>query len=579
MEKLISLAKAWLQQDPDPETVAELTALLAQLFVEDVATNNVAYQQLADRFTQFLTFGTAGLRAELGAGPNRMNRMVVGFVAAALAEFVAEEANKKYVPKVIIGYDARHNSKIFAEDSAKIFVAYGFETFLFANNVPTPLVVFGMKQYAADLAIVVTASHNPPADSGYKVYLGGKIVTGNGSGAQIVSPYDKKIEQKIVTTTEKGFHTIVLAKTAAQMVPQSLEENYIAKTVALLNPKSYPARDIKIVFTALHGVGGETMLKLFKTAGFAKVENVVEQMLPDPNFSTVKYPNPEEPGTLALAYALATEKKADLVFANDPDADRLAVALPKGDSWERLSGDQVGVLLATHLLNKNLDLVGTKKVLANSIVSSRLLEKIAQKYELNFVQTLTGFKWIARVEGLFFGYEEALGYCVAPNLVKDKDGLSAALLLAEYGAHLQQQNKNFGDVLDQLAVEHGFYLTKQLAFRVQNVGRLTEIMGFVAANCPTSFLDSLVVFSKNLLEGYNGLPPTVGFLYLCADDTRIIIRPSGTEAKLKCYLEVVAPVEGLASLFAAKQQAAQKMGQLVQQVESFLFPVGKEKFS
>jgi phosphomannomutase len=548
--ELLGAAKTWLAEDPDPQTAAELRELIDRADGED-QSGAAARAELADRFAGTLAFGTAGLRAALGAGPGRMNRVVVRRTAAGLAKFLLDTAGSAYVPRVVVGYDARHNSAAFAEESAAVFTALGLQAFLLPEALPTPVLAYAVKALDCEAGVMVTASHNPPQDNGYKVYLGGRVVPGEGRGAQIVPPYDAAIAARI--DYAPALETIPLAPSGWEVLPaageeDSLEDAYVEAAAGVARPDLFPHRKLKIVLTPLHGVGGRTAVAVLRRAGFTDVHLVQAQAAPDPDFPTVAFPNPEEPGALDLALAAAEELQADIVLANDPDADRLAVALkvPETDRWGMLRGDETGALLGAHMVAR-LRAAGAPEhsgpaVFANSIVSSRLLGKIAAAAGLRHVQTLTGFKWIARVPQLAYGYEEALGYCVAPDLVTDKDGISAALLAAEMAAAALAAGRNLRTDLDELQLAHGVHATDQLSVRVGSLDLLDAMMKRLRDTPPESFGGSPVTGVVDLTEGSAGLPPTEGLEYLTRDDSRVIIRPSGTEPKLKCYIEVIRPV-------------------------------------
>jgi phosphomannomutase len=554
--QLLSDARDWAAQDPDPATAAALTELI-QRCQDGVPA---ARQELEDSFSGTLQFGTAGLRAELGPGPNRMNRVVVRRAAAGFAAFLTAavaEASPGTRPRAVVGFDARYNSDIFAEETAAILTAAGIETFLMPQALPTPLIAYAVRALECDGGVMVTASHNPPQDNGYKVYLGRHAVEESGRGAQIVAPYDARIAAEIDRVG--ALETIGLAASGWTVLEPSITAGYEAAVAALALPAQFPARDLKIVLTPMHGVGGDTAVAVLNAAGFADVTLVSEQALPDPDFPTVNFPNPEEPGALDLALETAARVGADIVLANDPDADRAAVAAkdPDTGAWRMLRGDEVGALLGAHIVAR-LAAGGdspAKGVFANSIVSSRLLARIAAAAGYSHEETLTGFKWISRVPGLLYGYEEALGYCVAPELVRDKDGISAAVLIAELAAAAKADGKTIFDTLDELYLVHGLHASDQLSIRVADLGLLDAMMNRLRVSPPESFGGSAVETSRDLAEGSENLPPTDGLLYLTKDLSRVIIRPSGTEPKLKCYLEVIRSVGSAAELPEARQAA------------------------
>ncbi|MBW4096383.1 MAG: phospho-sugar mutase, partial [Acidobacteria bacterium] len=551
-------ARQWAATDPDQATASELTALVDRAETGDES----AIAQLEDAFHGTLQFGTAGLRAALGPGPMRMNRVVVRRAAAGLAAFLTEavagEANAAGTPepnvgepamqdsprpRAVVGYDARHNSAIFAEETAAIFTAAGIETYLLPSALPTPLLAYAVRALNCDGGVMVTASHNPPQDNGYKVYLGGRAVAEDGRGAQIVAPFDAQIAAKIEAVG--AVDSIELASTGWTVLDPSIVEEYTSAVVGLAEPERFPARDLKIVSTPMHGVGGKTVEGMLAAAGFTDVIMVSEQFEPDPEFPTVAFPNPEEPGALDLALATAEATGADIVIANDPDADRAAVAAvdPETGQWRMLRGDEVGALLGSHVVERRVQVAsndgagapqptgataqpsetltadaGALGVFANSIVSSRLLARIAEGNGYQHVQTLTGFKWIARVPQLTYGYEEALGYCVAPELVRDKDGISAALLIAEQAAAAKANGRTLFDILDDLYLHYGLHASDQLSVRVGNLGLLGAMMNRLRVNPPASFGGSSVELTQDLLDGSATLPPTEGLLYLCRDN-------------------------------------------------------------
>lgn len=584
LEQLIRDARQWANEDPDPATSATLHDLLTLASEGDA----VAAQELGDSFSGTLQFGTAGLRAALGPGPNRMNRVVVRRAAAGLAAFLVDAvgaASPGTRPRAVVGFDARHNSDIFARETAAIFAAAGIEAFLMPAALPTPILAYAVRALDCDGGVMVTASHNPPQDNGYKVYLGRHAVPESGRGAQIVAPYDAEIAAKIDAVGPLS--SIVLAGDGWTVLPESIAADYEAAVDGLVDREHFPARDLKIVLTPMHGVGGDTAVSVLKAAGFDDVTLVAEQARPDPDFPTVAFPNPEEPGALDLALAAAEELGADIVLANDPDADRAAVAAldPATEAWRMLRGDEVGALLGAHTVARLAAKAGeagktgetakagddgVEGVFANSIVSSRLLSRIAATAGYAHQETLTGFKWISRVPGLLYGYEEALGYCVAPDLVRDKDGISAAVLIAEMAAAAKAEGKTVFDTLDELYLVHGLHASDQLSIRVADLGLLDAMMNRLRVNPPEAFGGSAVEVFTDLAEGSEALPPTDGLLYLTRDQSRVIIRPSGTEPKLKCYLEVIQAVESAAELPAARQAARTSLDNVLKDVREAL---------
>ncbi|MFE0402593.1 phospho-sugar mutase [Streptomyces nigra] len=524
-DDLTARAQAWLAEDPDPETRAELAALL------DAGDTD----ELASRFAGTLQFGTAGLRGELGAGPLRMNRSVVIRAAAGLAAYLKKQGHTDGL--VVIGYDARHKSSAFAEDTAAVMTGAGLRAAVLPRPLPTPVLAYAIRHLGAVAGVEVTASHNPPRDNGYKVYLG--------DGSQIVPPADAEIAAEIAAIA--SLHDVPRPDTGWETLDDSVLDAYLARTDAVLAQDS--PRTARTVYTAMHGVGKDVLLAAFARAGFPTPALVAEQAEPDPDFPTVAFPNPEEPGAMDLAFAKAREEDPDLVIANDPDADRCAVAVKDNGGWRMLRGDEVGALLAAHLVAR-----GAQGTFAESIVSSSLLGRIAEKAGLPYKETLTGFKWIARVEGLRYGYEEALGYCVDPEGVRDKDGITAALLITELASTLKSEGRTLTDLLDDLAVEHGLHATDQLSVRVEDLSIITDAMRRLREQPPTELAGLPVTNAEDLTKGTDKLPPTDGLRYTL-EGARVIVRPSGTEPKLKCYLEVVVPVRDHTELPAAHAKA------------------------
>ncbi|MFD7086316.1 phospho-sugar mutase [Streptomyces sp. NPDC059896] len=530
-QDLIARAKAWQAEDPDSDTREELGKIID---AGDTAT-------LAERFAGTLQFGTAGLRGELGAGPMRMNRAVVIRAAAGLAAYLRAQGHGDGL--VVIGYDARYKSADFARDTAAVMTGAGLRAAVLPRPLPTPVLAFAVRHLGAVAGVEVTASHNPPQDNGYKVYLGG--------GSQIVPPADGEIAARIAAVGPLA--GVARPDDGWEILGDDVPAAYLARTDAVLTPGT--PRTARVVHTALHGVGTETLLAAFARAGFPEPALVPEQAAPDPAFPTVAFPNPEEPGAMDLAFATARRVRPDLIIANDPDADRCAVAVPDDTAvsgWRMLTGDEVGALLAAHLVHK-----GATGTFAESIVSSSLLGRIAGAAELGYEETLTGFKWIARVEGLRYGYEEALGYCVDPDGVRDKDGITAALLVAELASELKARDRTLSDLLDDLAVTHGLHATDQLSVRVQDLSLIAAAMRRLRESPPTELAGLNVSSAEDLTRGTDALPPTDGLRYHLegAYRARVIVRPSGTEPKLKCYLEVVIPVEDATALAAARETA------------------------
>jgi len=524
---LIAAASAWADQDPDLETRAELEELIDK---RDVAA-------LSSRFDGRLEFGTAGLRGELGAGSNRMNRVLVAQAAAGIAKFLLTQPefnSDVEPPSVVIGFDGRINSAVFARDSAQILAGAGIRAFLFDGVVPTPVLAFAGKHLNTSAAIMVTASHNPPRDNGYKVYLGGS----NG-GSQIISPTDKIIAGHIAEVAKTRTFNEINKSDKFEMVGDELRQAYVAETAALTGEVIAGDR-VRIAYTAMHGVGWNIVESLFASVGLAKPETVTAQLLPDGNFPTVAFPNPEEPGAMDLALEVGRERHADIILANDPDADRLALAIkdvasPTG--FRQLTGDEVGLLLGDEMARRAVA-DRRKGNLACSIVSSSALGKVAEHYGFGFRETLTGFKWISKVPDLIFGYEEALGYCVDAEHTPDKDGISAALIIADLANRLAAQGKTIGDRLDDLGAMFGHYATGQISIRVTDLSIIGNLMAKLREQTPAT-IDGTSADFRDLALGGNGLAPTDGVRFDLADGRRVIVRPSGTEPKLKCYLQAI----------------------------------------
>ena len=538
---LVGQAMTWRDADPDPRTRRELDLLIERCTGGDERQRQSSLDDLRQRFSAGLSFGTAGLRGALGAGPNRMNRAVVIRAAAGLAAFLSQRipepgSGDERPPRIVVGYDARRDSDVFARDTCGVLLAAGCTPLLLPGQLPTPVLAFAVRHLCADAGVMVTASHNPPSDNGYKVYLGGRIDRTDGRGAQIVSPHDREIAEEI----ESAPVAIDVPMSAGgwEQVPASIVDEYLAAVLGVLDPATPRALDI--VITPLHGVGGETAVRAFSLAGFPVPHMVPEQAAPDPAFPTVVSPNPEETGAMDLALASAKSRGADLVIANDPDADRCAVAVPSGGGWRMLRGDEVGALLGMYALSRAPD--ATRLTVANSIVSSQLLSRIAAAYGATYVQTLTGFKWLTRVPGVDYAYEEALGYCVAPDVVRDKDGISAALLVAELAARLKTSGRTLLDALDDLARDHGLHATGQFSIRVADLAEIPVMLRRLTGSPPARLAGQQVISAQDLSEGVDGLPPTEGLRYRTEGGCRAIVRPSGTEPKLKVYLEAVVPV-------------------------------------
>ncbi len=524
---LAAEVRSWVAQDPDPRTRDELERLLAASG-DDSAAGREAVAELEDRFAGRLEFGTAGLRGALGGGPNRMNRVVVARAAAGLAAYLLEAAAPGERPRVVVGFDARHGSDVFARDTAELVQGAGGDALLLPEPLPTPVLAYAIRRLGCAAGVMVTASHNPPQDNGYKVYLG--------DGSQIVPPADADIAAAIDAVASGGSVADLPRDDGYQRLGDEIRSEYVAAVTATVPDGP---RGLRVVHTALHGVGAAVVADVLEQAGFADVHPVAEQQAPDPDFPTVAFPNPEEPGAMDLALALAERVQADLVVANDPDADRcaLAVPLPAG-GWRMLTGDEVGVLLADALLER-----GRTGTYATTIVSATLLGRMARDRGAGYAETLTGFKWLTRPEGLDYAYEEALGYCVAPDLVRDKDGISAMLLACDLAARLQGEGSGLLDRLDTLAARYGLHATGQLSVRVRDLALIGDAMARLRAEPPTVLGGLAVEGVDDLSAGSADLPPTDALRLRLAAGGRVVVRPSGTEPKLKCYLEVVADVE------------------------------------
>ncbi|MGO3066204.1 phospho-sugar mutase [Brevibacterium linens] len=560
------VVRAWIADDPDPQTATTLEHILASAEDGDEA----AIADLEDRFSGPLVFGTAGLRGEIAAGPNRMNRAVVIRAAAGLAAFLAETVGEGF--RVVIGCDARYKSAEFARDTAAVITAAGGVAIQLPDQLPTPLLAFALSQRGADAGVMVTASHNPPADNGYKVYLGQRPLQAiesepaaalAGAGAQIVSPADALIAEKIAAV--ESVASVARAESGWEHLDESIVEEYLSRIDDL---RVRAEADLSIVLTSLHGVGAGVAEAALTRTGFTNLHPVASQQAPDPDFPTVSFPNPEEAGALDESFALAREVGAELIIANDPDADRFSAAIPDDSAaagYRQLSGDEVGLLLgedaATRLTAGTHRAAGAETpVFANSIVSSRGLAAAAASHGFAAVNTLTGFKWISRVPNLVFGYEEALGYCVDPAAVRDKDGISAAVTFAALASRLKAEGSSIEAELDRIRARDGYFATAPLSFRLDDVSLIATAMAKLRENPPATLAGSPVAEVHDLSAGYEGLPPTDGILLLSESNSRVIVRPSGTEPKLKCYLEVVAEPSELQAATDADARAAASAG-------------------
>jgi len=559
-EELRERARAWMAADLDVRDKAELAALLADPGPD-------AADELADRFAGRLQFGTAGLRGAVGAGPNRMNLATVTAATAALARWLLDRHPSAAQDGVVIGHDARHRSDEFALQTARVLAGAGLRVHMLPGRMPTPLLAFSVRNLSAATGVMITASHNPRADNGYKLYLE--------DGAQIVPPADIEIEAAI---EELGpLSDVAVAAADSPLISRlgdELAQDYLDAVCALAAAPDSAAW-LRFVYTPLHGVAGQLALQAFKQAGFAEPDVVSAQFEPDPDFPTVNFPNPEEPGTLDLALAQARRSAADLVIANDPDGDRLAVAVPDVDQpggWRVLTGDQVGALLGAFLLRRmaaeNIDL--HNQLFVSTIVSGTLLPKIVAAAGAQYAQTLTGFKWIVRAADLrdgiefAFGYEEALGYDVG-TVVRDKDGISAALAVLSLAAIARSAGESLLDAYNALEVMHGVHLTDQLNLPSATT---TEVMARLRATSPPELAGQPVTAITDYTGGSWDLPSADVLSYQVAG-ARVVIRPSGTEPKIKAYLEVVEPVH-YGTLSDSRQAAAARMELLRGAVEQLL---------
>ncbi|WP_345763792.1 phospho-sugar mutase [Diaminobutyricibacter sp. McL0608] len=527
---VLEAARAWLAQDPDPETRAELDSLV----IAAESGSTVALDDLHARFDARLAFGTAGLRGEIAAGPNRMNRVLVAQAAAGLAAYLLTHAEGA-TPSVVIGYDGRKNSAIFAQDTAELMAGAGVRAVLLPRLLPTPVLAFAVRHLGVSAGVMVTASHNPPNDNGYKVYLGG-----DDAGSQIVPPADADIAAQILRVAAAPI-TGLPRSDAYEIAPESVVDAYVEATAAIART---PSPAVSYVYTAMHGVGWETAARVLERAGFSSPVVVAEQIEPDPRFPTVAFPNPEEPGALDLSFATARKAGVELIVANDPDADRLAVAIPdpaSADGYRRLSGNEVGALLgwrAAELAEADASADGGPNgTLACSIVSSPALKTVAAAYGLDFQDTLTGFKWVSRATGLIYGFEEALGYLVDPDVVRDKDGISAVVAFLDLASSLAADGLTVADQLDRFSERFGHFASDQISLRVTDLADIDRIMASLRSTPPAAVGGVTVSRIDDLKDGFDALPPSDVLRIWLADGSRVMVRPSGTEPKLKVYID------------------------------------------
>lgn len=541
MSDVIELAQNWASHDPDIDTKNQVLKLVNE--------NNL--KELNDLFSGDLEFGTAGLRAEIGPGQSRMNRAVVIRATYGLCKYLLNKyPNKK--PKLIVGNDARHMSDQFAIDVCQVAAAMGLEVYKLPTKLPTPVLAFGVRHLKADAGVMITASHNPPLDNGYKVY--------DEFGAGIIPPMDKEIANLIKLAP---FADQIDMATSFKEI--DLVNEYVDRISEYISNKY---GDLKVAYTPMHGVGQETFDKCMKKVGFSKSTNVSEQTKPDPNFPTVSFPNPEEKGAMDLLLALAKSQDSDIAIANDPDADRCALAVKENKQWRVLSGDEIGFLITWWILKKSeLESKKLSGKIAASIVSSSLVPKMAKNNLLAGTSTLTGVKWMGHIENLIFGYEEAIGYCVDPEFVRDKDGVATALLLIELFSYLKSKNLEAKDVLNEIYEDYGVHVTKQVSFRFDSVEKAKSITKTLISNAPKNVDEFVIEKVEDMALGIDNLPPSTG-VRLTFNNGRMIIRPSGTEPKLKCYLEVFTSAGDVSMNLEKAQLRINKLAEKMQELLS-----------
>ncbi|ORM25951.1 phospho-sugar mutase [Williamsia sp. 1135] len=536
--------EAWIAADPDPRTRTELQELDPE--------------SLAERFSDTLHFGTAGLRGPVRAGPAGMNVAVVSGATAGVGQWLIDHGHRG--SSVVVGRDARHGSEDFFAATTQVLAAQGFDVIALPEPGPTPLVAFAVRDLGAAAGIQITASHNPPADNGYKVYLG--------EGAQLVPPADAEIEQLI--TMVGPAKDIPRVAVGADSRARANVDRYLARLVTRFGSRE--RRRIRVALTAMHGVGGDIAVQALRECGFHDVTVVGLQHSPDPDFPTAAFPNPEEPGASDLLLDLARDSGADLAIALDPDADRCAVGAYVDGAWRMLTGDETGALLGAEILDEHR---GENALVASTIVSGTLLGKIAAASGARHATTLTGFKWLVRAgDGLVYAYEEAIGHCVDPEAVRDKDGISAAIALCVLAERLAGQEKGLGDRLDDLFTQFGVHATGQYSLRVDDLSRITDVMDALRTHPPADMAGSAVTAEDFLDRPGPRATDAVQFTGSTEhEQLRVIARPSGTEPKLKFYLEVaVAPG---APLEQAKATAHARLKQLTAQVAEFSTSVGR----
>jgi len=561
----------WLTADPDPKTREELQTLIDQQM----------YDELEDRFKSRLEFGTAGLRGKVGCGPNRMNRLVIQQTALGLGEYLVKQVKNAKNRGVVIGYDGRTDSQTFAHETASVLTALGIKVYLTHHVAATPIVAFGVKHFNAAAAVVVTASHNPPEYNGFKVYWE--------NGAQIIPPHDSGIAAEIDIAATRIIPQLPLAEAEREDLLVWLRDDYYStyrdavNNNFLLTPSGDP-KAVTIAYTAMHGVGANMAEDLLRDAGFNKVMSVKEQREPDGTFPTVNFPNPEEAGAMDMVIELADSIEAELACANDPDADRFAVAVRKPDSsYQMLTGDQVGTLFGHYLLSQT---DAQKQLVGNTIVSSSLLSKIAAAHGAKYYQTLTGFKWLTNIamqeqsdqHQFLFAYEEALGYTIG-DTVWDKDGLSALVAFCQLAAELYSQGKTIWDQLESIYRQHGMYINAQKSIALDpNSPPIGEML---RANPPKAIAGKQVWVTEDLKNSIRtdhktqqteaiDLPGSDVLIYHLEGGARVIVRPSGTEPKLKCYYEVIGSFANNESFASAQERAEEQMSLLISEHQNSL---------
>ncbi len=556
-EDFLARADSWRAEDPDPLTAAELKTFLAGAREGDTT----AVRELRDRFSGHLSFGTAGLRAELGAGPMRMNRVVVAHAAFGLGQFLLENQHAGNTLSVVIGGDARTNSTVFARDTAEVLSGMGITALLIEDHVPTPVLAFAVRHFNADAGVMVTASHNPASDNGYKVYLGGED-----GGSQIIPPADRDIHQSILNSyATQTYADISRGVDSLALIGPDILDRYIEATHTLLPGQDGVDRQaLRVCYTPLHGVGRDIFLRLLEKAGFSPPVVVEKQADPDPAFPTVAFPNPEEPGALDLSFETATAHACDLVIAHDPDADRLAVAIPSPSTpagWAMVSGNDLGVLLLTDIAER-AKREGKQGALACSVVSTPMISRVAERNGLRFVVTPTGFKWISRPQGLIAGFEEAIGYLVNPATVRDKDGISAGLALIDLAHRLHARGLTLTDRLEEISETYGGWGSETISLRCENNQQVHALMETVRADTSAIIGPSQeVVMTDYLHEPPEGFPRTDLLEISFPNGGRMIIRPSGTEPKLKIYVD---------ALGSDSQQATQRVHEIASTIRRHL---------